>query len=53
MVAQQFIDGILRTLNRDAPLVISITLLYGSLLIGFNIAINLLRAGLDPRMRHG
>ena len=47
-IGRHFVDA---ALNRDYPLVMGITLLYGALLIGFNIATDVLRATLDPRLR--
>lgn len=49
-IGRFFVDA---ALNRDYPLVMGITLLYGGLLIGFNIATDLLRGWLDPRLRLG
>ncbi|THD85614.1 ABC transporter permease subunit [Aliigemmobacter aestuarii] len=48
-IGRHFVDA---ALNRDYPLVMGITLLYGGLLILFNIATDLVRAWLDPRLRH-
>ena len=47
-IGRHFVDA---ALNRDYPLVMGITLLYGALLIGFNIATDVLRGFLDPRVR--
>ncbi|MGV8986136.1 MAG: ABC transporter permease [Cypionkella sp.] len=50
-IGRHFVDA---ALNRDYPLVMGITLLYGGMLILFNIATDLLRGWLDPRVRsHG
>jgi oligopeptide transport system permease protein len=49
-IGRHFVDA---ALNRDYPLVTGITLLYGGLLILFNIATDLIRAWADPRLRHG
>lgn len=50
-IGRHFVDA---ALNRDYPLVMGITLLYGALLILFNIATDLLRGWLDPKVReHG
>ena len=47
-IGRHFVDA---ALNRDYPLVMGITLLYGGLLILFNIATDLFRGILDPRVR--
>ncbi len=47
-IGRHFVDA---ALNRDYPLVMGITLLYGGLLILFNIATDLLRGWLDPKVR--
>ncbi len=47
-IGRHFVDA---ALNRDYPLVMGITILYGGLLILFNIATDLLRGWLDPRLR--
>lgn len=47
-IGRHFVDA---ALNRDYPLVMGITLLYGALLILFNIATDLVRGWLDPRVR--
>ncbi len=39
-------------LNRDYPLVMGITILYGGFLIVFNILADILRGWLDPRVRN-
>ena len=49
-IGRFFVDA---ALNRDYPLVMGITLLYGGLLIACNIATDLLRGWMDPRVRHG
>lgn len=49
-VGRHFVDA---ALNRDYPLVMGITLLYGGFLILFNILTDVLRAWMDPRLRHG
>ena len=50
-IGRHFVDA---ALNRDYPLVMGITLLYGGILIGFNILTDLVRGLLDPRVRgHG
>ncbi len=48
-IGRHFVDA---ALNRDYPLVMGITLLYGGLLILFNIATDLVRGWMDPRLRH-
>jgi len=47
-VGRFFITG---ALNRDYTLVMGLTLLYGALIIVFNIAVDLCYAWLDPRIR--
>ena len=47
-IGRHFVDA---ALNRDYPLVMGITLLYGGMLIFFNIMTDLLRGWLDPRVR--
>ena len=47
-IGRHFVDA---ALNRDYPLVMGITLLYGGLLIMFNILTDLVRGWLDPRVR--
>lgn len=50
-IGRHFVDA---ALARDYPLVMGITVLYGALLILFNIATDLVRGWLDPRVRsHG
>lgn len=48
-IGRHFVDA---ALNRDYPLVMGITLLYGGLLILFNIGTDVIRALLDPRIRN-
>lgn len=48
-IGRHFVDA---ALNRDYPLVMGITLLYGGLLILFNIGTDVVRALLDPRIRN-
>jgi oligopeptide transport system permease protein len=48
-IGRHFVDA---ALNRDYPLVMGVTLVYGSFLIVFNILTDGLRAWLDPRVRH-
>lgn len=48
-IGRHFVDA---ALNRDYPLVMGVTLVYGSFLILFNILTDALRAWLDPRVRH-
>lgn len=48
-IGRHFVDA---ALNRDYPLVMGITLLYGGILILFNIATDVIRAILDPRIRN-
>jgi oligopeptide transport system permease protein len=47
-IGRHFVDA---ALNRDYPLVMGITLLYGGMLILFNILTDLVRGWLDPRVR--
>ncbi len=50
-IGRHFVDA---ALNRDYPLAMGITLLYGGLLILFNIGTDLVRGWLDPKVRsHG
>lgn len=49
-IGRHFVDA---ALNRDYPLVMGVTVVYGGLLILFNIGTDLLRGYLDPRVRHG
>ena len=49
-IGRHFVDA---ALNRDYPLVMGITLLYGALLIVLNIVTDLIRAWIDPRLRNG
>ncbi len=48
-IGRFFVDA---ALNRDYPLVMGITLVYGGFLIIFNIMTDLVRGWLDPRIRH-
>jgi oligopeptide transport system permease protein len=48
-IGRHFVDA---ALNRDYPLVMGITILYGALLILFNLGTDLLRGWIDPRVRH-
>ncbi|MDQ2066331.1 ABC transporter permease subunit [Xinfangfangia sp. CPCC 101601] len=48
-IGRHFVDA---ALNRDYPLVTGITLLYGGIVILFNIGTDVLRAWMDPRLRH-
>lgn len=48
-IGRHFVDA---ALNRDYPLVMGITLLYGGILILFNIGTDVIRAILDPRIRN-
>lgn len=48
-IGRHFVDA---ALNRDYPLVMGITILYGGVLILFNILADILRGWLDPRVRH-
>lgn len=47
-IGRHFVDA---ALNRDYPLVMGITLLFGAVLILFNILTDLVRGWLDPRVR--
>jgi oligopeptide transport system permease protein len=38
-------------INRDYPLVMGVTLVYGAILIGSNLLVDLLYAWADPRIR--
>jgi len=38
-------------LDRDYTLVMGLTLLYGALIVGFNLLVDLAYAWLDPRVR--
>jgi oligopeptide transport system permease protein len=49
-IGRHFVDA---ALNRDYPLVMGITLVYGGMLIVFNILTDLIRGWLDPRVRGG
>jgi oligopeptide transport system permease protein len=48
-VGRHFVDA---ALNRDYPLVMGITILYGALVILLNILTDLVRGWIDPRVRH-
>lgn len=48
-IGRHFVDA---ALNRDYPLVMGITLLYGGIVILFNIGTDVIRAILDPRIRN-
>jgi oligopeptide transport system permease protein len=48
-IGRHFVDA---ALNRDYPLVMGITIVYGGLLILFNIGTDLLRGWMDPRVRN-
>jgi len=48
-IGRHFVDA---ALNRDYPLVMGITVVYGAFLILFNILTDLLRGWLDPRVRN-
>lgn len=48
-IGRHFVDA---ALNRDYPLVMGITILYGGLVILANIATDLVRGWIDPRVRH-
>jgi oligopeptide transport system permease protein len=48
-IGRHFVDA---ALNRDYPLVMGITIVYGGLLIVFNVLTDLLRGWLDPKVRH-
>ncbi len=47
-IGRSFVTG---ALNRDYTLVTGITVLYGALIIGFNLLVDLCYAWLDPRLR--
>jgi oligopeptide transport system permease protein len=47
-IGRYFVTG---ALNRDYTLVVGITVLYGALIIGFNLLADLCYAWLDPRVR--
>ncbi len=49
-IGRHFVDA---ALNRDYPLVMGITLVYGGFLIIFNILTDLARGWMDPRLRNG
>lgn len=48
-IGRHFVDA---ALNRDYPLVMGITIVYGGMLIIFNVLTDLLRGWLDPKVRH-
>lgn len=48
-IGRHFVDA---ALNRDYPLVMGITIVYGGFLILFNIVTDMIRGWLDPRARH-
>ena len=48
-IGRHFVDA---ALSREYPLVMGITLVYGSFLILFNILTDLIRGWMDPRVRH-
>jgi oligopeptide transport system permease protein len=48
-IGRHFVDA---ALNRDYPMVMGITIFYGAFLIAFNIATDLVRGWLDPRVRY-
>ncbi len=48
-IGRHFVDA---ALNRDYPLVMGITIVYGSILIAMNILTDLVRGWMDPRLRH-
>jgi oligopeptide transport system permease protein len=48
-IGRHFVDA---ALNRDYPLVMGITIVYGTFLIAFNILTDLIRGWLDPRVRN-
>jgi oligopeptide transport system permease protein len=47
-IGRYFVTG---AINRDYTLVVGITVLYGALIIGFNLLADLCYAWLDPRVR--
>jgi oligopeptide transport system permease protein len=49
-LGRHFVNAVM---NRDYPLVMGITLLYGVVLIGCNLAVDLAYAWVDPRIRVG
>lgn len=48
-IGRHFVDA---ALNRDYPLVMGITIVYGAFLIVFNVATDLIRGWIDPRVRN-
>lgn len=48
-IGRHFVQG---ALNRDYTLVMGVVVLYGALIIAFNLAVDLLYGFLDPRIRH-
>jgi oligopeptide transport system permease protein len=49
-IGRHFVTG---ALNRDYTLVMGVTVLYGALIIAFNLLTDLCQAWLDPRIRRG
>ena len=47
-IGRYFVTG---AINRDYTLVVGITVLYGALIIGFNLVTDMCYAWLDPRVR--
>jgi oligopeptide transport system permease protein len=48
-IGRAFVDG---ALNRDYTLVLGVTILYGALIVAFNLAADLSYSVLDPRVRY-
>jgi oligopeptide transport system permease protein len=48
-IGRFFVDG---AFNRDYTLVMGVTILYGALIVGFNLIADLCYAWLDPRVRY-
>ena len=48
-VGQHFVDG---ANNRDYPLVLGVVVLYGTLIIAFNLLVDLAYAWLDPKVKY-
>ena len=46
---REFVQG---ALNRDYTLVMGTVILYGALLVGFNLIVDVLYGFLDPRIRY-